>query len=173
MARMVVVVAVAFIASWSPLFIVNMVSQFQKASFLRRGNFLFTMLMTHLFGFFNSCINPFVYTVMSEKFRISFAKIIACMFGVKLNEKGLICCRIPRTFSSHRSMTSDDNEQDIHLSDMTCSEKNSTPFNNGYVDKTSHSSPESEMRALLVGTMAETMYRKTRIVYNPRTKYYD
>ena len=80
---MVIVIAVAFIVSWSPQYLVSIISQIQSINgdtFLREGNFLFIMLMTHLCGFLNSCINPFVYTVMSEKFRRSFKQILGAIF---------------------------------------------------------------------------------------------
>lgn len=83
---MVVVIAIAFILSWSPQFIVTIVTQFQKVSFLRRQNFLFTMLTTHFCGFMSSCINPFIYTVMSDKFRRSFKQIISYV----------LFCNLPR-----------------------------------------------------------------------------
>lgn len=74
---MVIVVALAFILAWSPQYIVSIISQLQTESFLREGNFFFTMLMTHLFGFTNSCINPFIYTLMSVKFRNCFKAVFA------------------------------------------------------------------------------------------------
>ncbi|KAJ8308486.1 hypothetical protein KUTeg_013360 [Tegillarca granosa] len=79
-AKMVIVVAAAFIMSWSPFYIVSIVSQLQTKSFLRESNFIFTMLMTHLSGFINSCVNPFIYTVMSEKFRKSFRRTLNIVF---------------------------------------------------------------------------------------------
>ncbi|KAL8582741.1 hypothetical protein ACOMHN_061620 [Nucella lapillus] len=86
-ARMVIVVAVAFIVSWSPFYLTTLVSQIQSISgdsFLREGNFVFSMLMIHLCGFLNSCINPLIYTGMSQKFRRSFKMILS----------GCICCRL-------------------------------------------------------------------------------
>ena len=77
---MVIVVAVAFIIAWSPQFCVSIITQLQKESFLFKGNFFFTMLMTHLFGFINSCVNPFIYTAMSEKFRKSFRRTLKRLF---------------------------------------------------------------------------------------------
>ena len=68
-ARMVIVIAVTFIVSWSPQYLVTVISQLQTDSFLRESNFLFTMLMTHLFGFLNSCMNPFIYSAMSQRCR--------------------------------------------------------------------------------------------------------
>nr|KAG5693379.1 hypothetical protein BaRGS_015666 [Batillaria attramentaria] len=95
-ARMVIVVAVAFIVSWSPFYLSTLVSQIQimkqEDSFLRERNFLFTMLMIHLCGFLNSCINPLIYTGMSKKFRRSFKKILG----------GCICCRLGHRFLRYR-----------------------------------------------------------------------
>ena len=77
---MVIVIAITFIVSWSPLYMVTLVSQLQPVSFLRESNFIFTMLITHFFGFVNSCINPIVYTAMSERFRRSFKDIMSNIF---------------------------------------------------------------------------------------------
>jgi hypothetical protein len=77
---MVIVVAVAFIVAWSPFYFVNIISQLQETSFLLNGQFIFTMLMTHLVGFINSCVNPFIYTAMSEKFRKSFRRTLGKVF---------------------------------------------------------------------------------------------
>ena len=78
-ARMIIVVALAFLLSWTPFYIVIFVSQVQPNSFLKEANFIFTMLATHLIGFLNSCINPFIYNFMSEKFRKSFMSIITSL----------------------------------------------------------------------------------------------
>ncbi|ELU06228.1 hypothetical protein CAPTEDRAFT_23754, partial [Capitella teleta] len=75
-ARMIIIVAGAFLVSWTPFYLVNIISQNQSDSFLRRSNFLLTMLSTHLFGFLNSCANPFIYCFLSEKFRTSFRNIL-------------------------------------------------------------------------------------------------
>ncbi|KAL8619979.1 hypothetical protein ACOMHN_015261 [Nucella lapillus] len=96
-ARMVIVVAVAFILSWSPFYFSTLVSQIQSIvtdgdHFLRERNFIFTMLMIHLCGFLNSCINPFIYTGMSKKFRRSFKMILS----------GCICCRLKHRFLRYR-----------------------------------------------------------------------
>lgn len=75
-ARMIIVVAIAFIVSWSPFYLVTLVSQLQPDSFLRRSNFVFTMLTIHLAGFTSSAVNPLIYHFMSDKFRKSFRHII-------------------------------------------------------------------------------------------------
>ncbi|XP_061174374.1 QRFP-like peptide receptor [Saccostrea echinata] len=79
-ARMVIVVAIAFFVAWSPMYIVSVVSVLQPENFLQKSNFVFTMLSAHLFGFINSCVNPFIYTVMSEKFRQSFKRTLCRIF---------------------------------------------------------------------------------------------
>ena len=79
---MVIVVAVSFILAWTPFYLVSVISQLQKHSFLKSSNFLFTMLITHLFGFVNSGVNPLIYYLMSERFRRSFAAIL----------ENVLCC---------------------------------------------------------------------------------
>ena len=75
---MIMVVALAFLVAWSPFYFVTLISQLQpqEDNFLRRSNYVFYMLVIHFFGFLNSCVNPFIYAVMSEKFRRSFRQII-------------------------------------------------------------------------------------------------
>ncbi|XP_052274024.1 QRFP-like peptide receptor [Dreissena polymorpha] len=75
-ARMVIVIALTFIVSWTPFYLVSVISQLQTHSFLRESNFIFTMLVTHFCGFTNSCLNPIIYTAMSQKFRRSFKNIL-------------------------------------------------------------------------------------------------
>ena len=82
---MVIAVALSFIVCWSPFYWVSLVSQVQQYSFLRQSNFLFTMLITHLIGFINSAVNPFIYHAMNEKFRKSFRNIFLRVF----------CCLVP------------------------------------------------------------------------------
>ncbi len=72
---MMVVVAIAFIVSWTPFYIITFISQVQPRSFLKDSNFLFTMLLIHWFGFLHSCVNPFIYNFMNEKFHRNFQQI--------------------------------------------------------------------------------------------------
>ena len=89
-ARMVVVVSTMFVMSWSPFYLTTFVSQMQTVSFLRRANFVFVMLNIHLAGFLNSCLNPFIYSCMSRRFRESFRSILV----------SVICCGSPRVRTS-------------------------------------------------------------------------
>jgi len=69
---MVVVIAATFLLLWSPFYLVTFITQVQEESFLLKQNFLFTMLSTHLIGFTNSAVNPFVYALLGDKFRTAF-----------------------------------------------------------------------------------------------------
>src|SRR6218665_120492 len=89
---MVIVMALTFLLSWSPFYLVNLISQLQQESFLKRSNFLFTMLSTHLIGFTNSSINPFVYTMLGDKFRSSFKRILYDIFCQHRSSNCCCCC---------------------------------------------------------------------------------
>ncbi|WAR18826.1 NPFF2-like protein, partial [Mya arenaria] len=91
-ARMVVVIAMTFIISWLPHYLVSIISQLQPNSFLREGQYIFTMLVTHLCGFVNSCLNPIIYSVMSQRFRRSFKDSLVRI---------LYCCTC-RSFGPYR-----------------------------------------------------------------------
>ena len=87
---MIILVAIAFLIAWTPHYMVSIITNFQKVSFMRYSNFIFAMLTTHLFGFLNSCVNPFIYTIMSVKFRKSFRNIllsVLCCFSKKCTER--------------------------------------------------------------------------------------
>ena len=102
---MVIVIAVTFIVSWSPQYLVTIISQLQTDSFLRESNFLFTMLMTHLFGFLNSCMNPFIYSAMSQRFRRSFKEVIY----------GILCCCFRKTGIPSRFLVSSPSSNRCHF----------------------------------------------------------
>lgn len=79
-ARMIILVALTFMICWTPFYMVSFVSQVQESSFLKRSNFIFTMLLIHLIGFINSCLNPFIYSAMSQKYRNHFRLILLNIF---------------------------------------------------------------------------------------------
>jgi hypothetical protein len=74
-AKMVLVVVAAFTISWTPYFLVSIVTQYQEVNFMVKHNYFFTMLCINMFGFLNSSINPIIYAVMSTRFRNGFASI--------------------------------------------------------------------------------------------------
>ncbi|XP_023210699.1 QRFP-like peptide receptor [Centruroides sculpturatus] len=75
-AKMVIIVVIAFTISWTPYFLVSIITQYQPENFFERENFFFTMLCINLFAFINSCVNPFIYAVMSTRFRSGFRRIL-------------------------------------------------------------------------------------------------
>ncbi|XP_023228103.1 QRFP-like peptide receptor [Centruroides sculpturatus] len=85
-AKMVIIVVIAFAISWTPYFLVAIITQYQPVNFLERENFFFTMLCINLFAFLNSCVNPFIYAAMSSRFRSGFRRILmstCCRVSVK------------------------------------------------------------------------------------------
>lgn len=83
-AKMVLMVVLAFAVSWTPYFLVSIVTQYQAVNFMHHQNFFFTMLCINLFAFFNSCINPFIYAAMSTRFRNGFLRFFRyiCLLGI-------------------------------------------------------------------------------------------
>ncbi|KAG8185874.1 hypothetical protein JTE90_004416 [Oedothorax gibbosus] len=75
---MVLMVVVAFAVSWTPYFVVSLVTQWAQVNFLEEGHFFFTMLNLNLLAFLNSCVNPFIYATMSTRFRNGFLRCFRC-----------------------------------------------------------------------------------------------
>ncbi|XP_054718994.1 QRFP-like peptide receptor [Uloborus diversus] len=83
-AKMVMMVVLAFVVNWTPYFLVSIITQYQAVNFMERENFFFTMLNINLFAFANSCVNPFIYASMSTRFRNGFLRFFraVCMLGL-------------------------------------------------------------------------------------------
>lgn len=83
-AKMVIVIAVAFILTWSPHYLVSITSvlqkSFQKTHIFDKENYVFTMLMTYFFGLANSCMNPLIYNAMSTAFKRRFRATLRRLF---------------------------------------------------------------------------------------------
>ena len=98
--RLVCVVVLAFGVCWLPHHIINL--------WMGYGNFSFTMgtLIFKLFALclasVNSCLNPIIYTIMSENFRKSVVKAIQYMFWKR--QRGNIMSETRRD-NSRRKMT--------------------------------------------------------------------
>ncbi|WAR18825.1 NPFF2-like protein, partial [Mya arenaria] len=120
-ARMVIVIAITFIISWSPHYLVSIISQLQPNSFLREGQIIFTMLITHLCGFVNSCLNPIIYTAMSQKFRRSFkdilGRILYCCTFRSLGPYGMRYGQSQRFTSTFRQTLSETDPNHLALND--------------------------------------------------------
>ncbi|XP_055944439.1 QRFP-like peptide receptor [Argiope bruennichi] len=79
-AKMVLMVVLAFVISWTPYFLVSIITQYQAQNFMEHHNFFFTMLCINLFAFINSCVNPFIYAAMSTRFRNGFRRCFRFIF---------------------------------------------------------------------------------------------
>jgi len=78
--KMILIVVMAYTISWTPYFLVSIVTQYQEVNFMQKHDFFFTMLCINLFAFFNSGINPFIYATMSTRFRSGFMRILKFIF---------------------------------------------------------------------------------------------
>jgi len=87
---MIMLVAVSFFLSWTPFYAVTTVTQLQTDSFLRRSQFLFTMLATHWTGFCSSAANPLIYAAMSYQFRHSFKQVRHEEEGTKIASDSIL-----------------------------------------------------------------------------------
>lgn len=73
---MILIVVLSFTVSWTPYFLVSIITQYQERNFMRDHDFYFTMLCINLFAFLHSAINPVIYACMSTRFRKSFMRIL-------------------------------------------------------------------------------------------------
>ncbi|XP_025016073.1 probable G-protein coupled receptor tkr-1 isoform X2 [Tetranychus urticae] len=86
-AKMILVVVFAFTISWTPYFLVSIVTQYQEVNFMTKHNYFFTMLCINLFAFLNSSINPLIYVLMSTRFRLGFTNILRLMLCISSHEE--------------------------------------------------------------------------------------
>lgn len=73
---MILMVVLAFVISWTPYFLVSIITQYSSVNYMQHHNYFFTMLSINLFGFLNSSINPIIYVIMSTRFRSGFTRIL-------------------------------------------------------------------------------------------------
>ncbi|XP_052103464.1 QRFP-like peptide receptor [Mytilus californianus] len=175
-ARMVIVVAVAFIVAWSPQYFVSIISQLQESSFLREEQFLFTMLMTHLFGFINSCVNPFIYTAMSEKFRKSFRRTLGKVFcnyycRQRLFYRGSMSQRRSTAITTHASSFTDPEAEPLRSDSNFPRYKlqvKATPSRSSSSDGNSSCRSNSRLTKNATGNSKEACNGDENIVVNPK-----
>ena len=75
---MVLIVCFAFSLCWTPFFATQIIGNY--SNILRESNFIFILLVVHLFSFSNSLMNPVIYFLLSQAFRRGFLSIMACLF---------------------------------------------------------------------------------------------
>ena len=74
--RLVVIVVVVFAICWFPIQIIFMVQQFgnYSTSILSAG----IQMVANCLAYMNSCVNPIIYTFLSENYRKEFMKLLSC-----------------------------------------------------------------------------------------------
>ncbi|GAB6031700.1 hypothetical protein CHUAL_009452 [Chamberlinius hualienensis] len=84
-AKMILVVVFSFFFCWTPYFLLSIITQIQTENFLQNRQYFFSMLCVNLLAFTNSCVNPFIYGLMSVRFRHGFRSIFftLCCCGIK------------------------------------------------------------------------------------------
>ena len=87
-AKMILMVVLAFAISWTPYFLVSIITQYATVNYMNNHNFFFTMLSINFFGFLNSSINPVIYVIMSTRFRTGFTRILRLVFCANCSDDG-------------------------------------------------------------------------------------
>ncbi|UXI16692.1 mitochondrial import receptor [Sarcoptes scabiei] len=83
--KMILIVVLCFTISWTPYFLVSVITQYQNENFMNKHNFYFTMLSINLFAFLHSSINPIIYLTMNKRFQNGFLRIVQyCCFCFRL-----------------------------------------------------------------------------------------
>ena len=77
---MILIVVAAFAISWTPYFLITIITQYSNVNYMSNHNYFFSMLLINLFAFLNSSINPFIYAIMSSRFRTGFISILRFLF---------------------------------------------------------------------------------------------
>ena len=89
---MVLIVVLCFAICWTPFFVTQVIGNY--STILQESNFIFILLLIHLFAFSNSLMNPIIYFLMSQAFRRGFVSILACVFpcfkGMLIQERRVI-----------------------------------------------------------------------------------
>ncbi|KAH9406073.1 hypothetical protein TYRP_013673 [Tyrophagus putrescentiae] len=89
--KMILIVVLSFTVSWTPYFLVSIITQYQERNFMRDHDFYFTMLCINLFAFLHSAVNPLIYATMSTRFRKSFMRVLRLA----------VCCQVTPSSGSH------------------------------------------------------------------------
>lgn len=92
------VVVIAFAACWSPFHIQRLLFSYIEPYALNRDLSFFINYGSGVLFYISTCINPFLYNIMSNKFREAF-KVISSQKMINLNVKiNGICTKISQKF---------------------------------------------------------------------------
>jgi hypothetical protein len=146
---MILMVVLAFIISWTPYFLVSIITQYSSVNYMQHHNYFFTMLSINLFGFLNSSINPVIYVIMSTRFRSGFTRIL----------KFLLCASCSASHSDSEQLHSSI-ERAVAAAAANASHQhlgsrhhlNQLQINNNHKKNTSRSDVSSSPEALVIRT---------------------
>ncbi|GAB1607373.1 gastrin/cholecystokinin type B receptor-like, partial [Argonauta hians] len=123
--KMLVVVVVLFIICWAPILINNVMIGFGYLPRLNYGYLKPMRMAFYLMSYFNSCINPIVYSFMSKNFREKFKHSFSTLFRGRFTGSNRIWNQ--RGTASFTTRSSSLNRCKMHsLKDTTEKEENSS-----------------------------------------------
>ena len=125
---MLVVVVLLFIICWAPILINNVLVGFQHLTQLNYGYLKPMRMAFNLMAYFNSCINPIVYSFMSKNFRETFKHLFRSIFRGRFRNDRKRSNRGTASFVTHstslnRSKMYSVKEPDKETSNSSLSEK--------------------------------------------------
>ncbi|XP_002730938.1 somatostatin receptor type 2-like [Saccoglossus kowalevskii] len=77
-ARMVLTVIFVFVICWTPFYTIQFVGAFSDDDWRPDKTFYGFFYFALCLSYFNSCVNPLIYSFMSDNFRKCFAKVVTC-----------------------------------------------------------------------------------------------
>ena len=101
--KMLVVVVVLFALLWMPYRTLVVVNSFIDPPYHNSWFLLFCRMCIYT----NSAVNPIIYNLMSQKFRVAFKKLCKC--NRRRNEKPAEC-KVPRYYSVIKDCSHESNE---------------------------------------------------------------
>ncbi|XP_077979620.1 somatostatin receptor type 2-like [Glandiceps talaboti] len=77
-ARMVLTVIFVFVVCWTPFYVIQLYVLDNPSDTYRSKEFVITFYFTLCISYFNSSVNPLIYSFMSENFRKCFLSVLKC-----------------------------------------------------------------------------------------------
>ncbi|CAO1426919.1 unnamed protein product [Diamesa serratosioi] len=120
--NMLVVVVIAFFLCWCPFHIQRLLSTYIEQNAINQNIFFSVTYISGVLFFISTCINPFLYNIMSNKFREAFKVTIASYLYPNNAEKE---CR-NTLFRTVSQRSTSNNSQSVNTCSSICSVQ---PFN--------------------------------------------
>lgn len=110
--KMLVVVVVLFALLWMPYRTLVVVNSFLDPPYHNTWFLLFCRMCIYT----NSAVNPIIYNLMSQKFRVAFQKLCKCSWQQK---EVVAQCRLPMYYSVMKDSSHESNEQVTEQEDVS------------------------------------------------------